>query len=102
MFSQAHRRLYSTKGCLTLKVIFHQKLSSIEGISHRRSSSKKVIFHYRLSSTNAPSLDNNKNPPTNVILLLVTETNLYQVPREIHDIEVIITMVAIMPKQISL
>ena len=52
--------------------------------------------------SNAPSLENDKNPPTKVLLFLVTETNLYQVPREIHNIKVNIPMVVIMSKQISL
>ena len=56
----------------------------------------------RASFQNFPSLDNDKNPPTKVILFLVTETNLFQVPREIHNIKVNITMVPIMSKQISL
>ena len=47
-------------------------------------------------------LDNDKNPPTKVILFLVTETNLDQVPREIHYIKVNITMVKTMSKLISL
>ena len=35
-------------------------------------------------------------------MFLVTGANLYQVPREIHNIKVYIPMVAIMSKQISL
>ena len=49
-----------------------------------------------ISLSNTPSLENNDNPPTKVILIMVTETNLYQVPREIHDIKVNITIFAIM------
>ena len=55
--------LGSIKGCLPLKLVFHQMLSSTEGclpmkvVFHRRSSStggrlpEKVVFHWRLSST---------------------------------------------------
>ena len=55
-----------------------------------------------ISLSKVKSLDNDENPPTKVIQFLVTETNLYQVPREIQNIKVNITMVVIMSKQISL
>ena len=63
LLSTANRRLSSTKGCLQLKVVFHQMLSSTEGclppkvIFHRGSSSTigclptKVAFYRKLSSS---------------------------------------------------
>ena len=62
-----------------------------------------MISDFRIISlSKVQSMDNYENPPTKVIQFLVTETNLYQVPREIQNIKVNITMVVIMSKQISL
>ena len=75
--------------------------SSIE--YHRPPKCIIVISGFEIISVSkAPSLDNDKNPPTKVVLSLVKETNLYKVPREIQNIKVYISVVAIISKQISL
>ena len=38
-----------------------------------------------ISVSNTPFLDNNKNPHTKIIQFQVTDTNLYQVPREMNN-----------------
>ena len=48
--------MFSIESCLSLKIVFHQRVSSIndcfqsKAIFHQRQSSIKVIFHQRLSS----------------------------------------------------